>query len=114
MSGVMIRETLTGGSRYAFMGTSASGAIRWQRRSSTSNGTSAAKGGNAAFPNIWVRVVRTGNTLYGYKSTNGSSWTLVSSGTVNMASNIYVGLVAASGSSTVLSTSVFTNITVIP
>jgi hypothetical protein len=114
LSGVMIRESLTSGSKYAFLGVSPSGAIRWQRRGRTSSGTSTAKGGNGTLPNVWTRLVRSGDTLYGYKSGNGVDWTLVSSSTITMAPNIYFGLVVASGTTSTLTTSVFTNLTVVP
>ena len=52
--------------------------------------------------------------FYGYKSANGTSWTLVGSRAITMATNIHVGLAVASGSSSVLNSSTFTNVTVIP
>jgi hypothetical protein len=113
-AGAMIRENLTSGSRYAFMGITPAGSFRWQRRSSTSGGTSTTKAGSATLPKVWVRVVRTGNTLYGYKSTDGVNWTLVNSSTISMSANAYIGWAVASGSSTTLDTSVFTNVTVVP
>jgi hypothetical protein len=114
LSAVMIRETLTSGSKYALMGFSPGGNLRWQRRYNTSGGTSTGKGGYGSPPKLWVRVVRTGNTFYGYKSTDGSSWTQVASYNITMASNIYVGLAVASGNSGILATSMFSNVTVVP
>jgi hypothetical protein len=114
LGGVMIRESLTSGSKYAFVGISPTGNIRWQRRTNTGGGTSSTKGGTGILPNIWVRVLRKGNTLYGYKSTNGSSWTQLNSSIVSMAPNIYIGLAVASGATTVTSSMVSTNLTVVP
>ncbi len=112
--GVMIRENLTGGSRYALMGMNANGQWRAQRRTATSGSTAISKSGQASPPAAWVRLVRSGDTLSSYKSSDGTNWTLVNSSTVTMASNIYLGLAVASGSSTVLNTSVFSNVTVVP
>ena len=112
--GVMIRESLTSNSRYALMGISPNGVLRWQRRSGSGNGSSSSKSGSGTPPNVWVRVVRTGNTLYGYKSTDGTNWSSVNSTSISMASNIYVGIAVASGSSGVLNTSQFTNVVVVP
>jgi hypothetical protein len=112
--GAMIRETLTSGSRYALMGISPGSGWRWQRRNSTGNGTSSAKSGNVTPPNVWTRLVRSGNTLSGYKSTDGANWTLVNSSTIVMATNIYIGFAVGSGMSGVLNSSVFTNATVVP
>ena len=112
--GVMIRESLTSGSEYAFMGISPDGTFRWQRRSSTGGTTSSTTSTIGTPPNVWARLVRTGNTLYGYKSTDGTNWTQVNSRSITMATNIYVGLAVASGSSTSLNTATFTNVTVVP
>ena len=112
--GTMIRESLTSGSRYTFMGMSTAGTFRWQRRSNTSGGTSSSKAGNASPPSAWTRLVRRGNTFYGYKSADGTNWSLVNSSTISMATNIYIGLAVASGSSSSLITTAFTNVTVVP
>ena len=103
--GVMVRESLTSGSRYAFMGISPDGRFRWQRRSSTSGSTSSTASTYGTVPNVWLRLVRTGNTLYGYRSTDGVTWTLVNSRSISMAVNIHIGLAVASGASTTLNAS---------
>jgi hypothetical protein len=112
--GLMIRESLTSGSEYAFMGISPTGTFRWQRRIKTGGTTSSSTLGTGTPPNVWARLVRTNGMFYGYKSTNGTSWTQVGSRSISMASSIYVGLAVASGSSSVLNSSTFTNVTVVP
>ena len=112
--GVMIRESLTSGSKYAFMGISPDGTFRWQRRTSTGGTTSSTTSGTGTPPNAWARLVRTNGMFYGYKSANGTNWTLVNSRNITMATNIYVGLAVASGSTTAVNTSTFTNVTVVP
>ena len=110
----MIRESLTGGSRYTFMGLTGNGAYRWQRRSNTSGSTTSTTSGTGTPPNVWVRLVRTGNSLAGYKSPDGTNWTQVTSRSITMATNIYVGLAVASGSSNTLNTATFNTINVVP
>jgi hypothetical protein len=62
-----------------------------------------------------VRLVRSGDTLTGYKSADGVTWTQVgSSVTITMASNIYVGLAITAHNSTSAATGVFDNVTVVP
>ena len=112
--GVMIRESLTSGSRYAWMGISPDGTFRWQRRDNTGGSTSSRTSTIGTPPNAWTRLVRTGNALYAYNSTNGTNWTQVSSRSITMATNIYVGLAVASGSSNTLNRATFTNVTVVP
>jgi len=114
VTGTMIRESLTSGSKYALMGLSKGTGQCWQRRSNTGGGTSSTKAGSATPPNVWTRLVRQGNTLSGYKSADGTNWTQVNSSTITMATNIYIGFVVASGSTTTLSTTLFTNVTVVP
>lgn len=113
-AGAMIRENLTSGSRYAFMGLTPSGGFRWQRRNNTGGGTYSSKSGSTRFPKAWVRVVRSGSTFYGYKSTDGATWTLVNSASIGMATNIYLGWAVVSGSTSSLDTASLTNVSVIP
>ena len=112
--GVMIRETLTVGSRYAYVGLSQDLKFRWQRRSSTSGSTSSTTSTQSTLPNTWVRLVRAGNTITGYKSTDGKTWAKVSSRSIAMAANIYIGYVVASGSPTNATTVTFGNGAVVP
>jgi sulfur relay (sulfurtransferase) complex TusBCD TusD component (DsrE family) len=112
--GVMIRESLTTDAKCAFMGLSPDGTFRWQRRSATAGNTASATSGTGTPPNAWVRIMRVGGTLSGYKSADGVNWTFVNSRSITMAANIYIGLAVASGSSTTLNTSTFANLTVLP
>jgi regulation of enolase protein 1 (concanavalin A-like superfamily) len=110
----MIRESLTGGSKHAFMGISPNGAFRWIYRNSTGGSTLGKLSVTATLPNIWVRLVRSGNILTAYRSTDGVRWSRVDTRTISMASNIYIGLAVASGSSTTLNTATMSNVTVVP
>lgn len=107
-AGVMMRSALTTASTHAslFM-TPASGAS-FQSRVNV-NGTSVATNSAASLP-YWVRVVRNGNTFTGYKSTNGTSWTLVGSQTISMGSTIYIGLAYTSHNANTSGTAAFTNV----
>jgi hypothetical protein len=114
LTGAMIRESLTSVSKYALMGLSPGGSMRWQRRSNTGGGTWGSKAGSGTPPKVWVRVVRSGNTISGYKSSDGVNWTLAGSSSLTMAANIYIGLSVASGSTNTVAASVFNNVTVVP
>jgi hypothetical protein len=62
-----------------------------------------------------VRLVRSGTTITAYKSTNGTTWTSVGSTTnTTFATTCYIGLAVASGSTTTLNTSQFSNVSVTP
>jgi hypothetical protein len=95
-AGVMIRENLTRGAKYASVGLSPEGKCRWQVRNSTSGATVTVDTSTGTAP-AWVKLVRSGNELNGYLSADGVTWQNVASATNVMAPNICVGLVVSSG-----------------
>lgn len=112
--GVMMRDTLTAGSKMAFMGVDGSGNYYSLRRTSTGGTTSSTASGSGTAPAVWVRLVRTGSSIVAYKSANGTSWTQVLKANLSMATNCYFGLSVASGSTGTLNTSTFDTLTVTP
>jgi hypothetical protein len=113
-AGVIIRETLTSGSKYSFLGILPDGTVRSQTRLSTASGSSGANFGSLTLPNAWARLVRSNNSVLAYQSTDGATWSLVSSNSIIMATNIYFGLAVASGTNTALSSATFTNVVAVP
>jgi hypothetical protein len=113
-AGVMIRETLTGNSRHAFMMVSAQNGLDLEYRTTTGGPTAEVYRGNNGRVPVWVRLVRTGNTFKGYYSTDGVSWTLQGSVTVTMGSSVYIGLGVSSLKNTVLNTATLDNVRVVP
>jgi regulation of enolase protein 1 (concanavalin A-like superfamily) len=110
-AGVMIRESMNAGARHASMLATGSNGWSFQYRD-VLNGvsfTSPGPGGNAPG---WVRLVRSANVFTAYHSTDGTSWLLVGSETIPMASSVYVGLAVGSRVSTVTTTATFTNVAV--
>ena len=96
-AGVMIRETLSANARNVFIalepvvGGTAGGNVFSSRSVTSGTTTTTVLGNHQAVPS-WLKLVRSGTTLTGYSSTNGTTW--VSSGTVNisMTGTNYVGL----------------------
>jgi regulation of enolase protein 1 (concanavalin A-like superfamily) len=114
-AGVMIRESLTPGSAYGLMGLLSGNAVRLRGRSTTGANSRSTPPTAGTPPNLWVRLVRTGNTLTGYKSTDGVNWGMPAGRyVVPMAANIYIGLAVASGSANGSNTAAFSNLTVVP
>ena len=110
-AGVMIRESLNTGARHASMFATGGNGWTFQYRDVT-NGmsfVSADSGGNAPG---WVRLVRAGDRLTGYHSTDGKSWSVVGSETIDMSSSVYVGLAVSSRVATVTTAATFTNVAV--
>src|SRR4029077_17699826 len=90
--GVMIRETLTAGSRYAAVVITPSTSIVFQRRTNT-NGTTAsttATGPQLVVP-YWLKLTRTGNSLGSYYSSDGVTWTSAGNNGVAMGSSVLIG-----------------------
>jgi regulation of enolase protein 1 (concanavalin A-like superfamily) len=109
-AGVMIRESLTAGSRHAAMVATGTQGWSFPRRIATGGTTYGSPYYAGAAPG-WVRLVREGNLFSGYTSTDGTTWSLVSSDTITMASTVYVGLAVTSHNTGARATAAFTNVT---
>jgi regulation of enolase protein 1 (concanavalin A-like superfamily) len=96
-AGVMIRETLTAGSKYAAAVITPSNGIIFQRRTAT-NGTTAntTATGTQLVVSYWLKLTRTGNSLASYYSSDGLTWTSGGSSSVTMGSSVFVGLAVTS------------------
>jgi len=115
-AGVMIRETLGGGSAHAFVAATPtpSHGISYQRRLvtddvSTSTDVSVAP---ATLP-YWVKLTRTGNTFAAQYSTDGATWvdiTVTPALTFTMANNVYIGLAVTSHLAGTASGAVFSRV----
>jgi hypothetical protein len=110
-AGVMIRGDLTAGSANAMSGASAAHGMFFQSRVSNGGQSTVLADGVGAAPR-WVRLVRSGNTLTGYQSTDGIAWTLISSKTVTLPVHVYVGLAVTSHNPSTSATASFSNVTV--
>ncbi len=108
-AGVMIRETLTSSSKHAMMVVARSNGTAFQRRTSTGGSSTHTAGSSVTAP-YWVKLARVGNTLTGYESSNGSTWTQVGTDTITMATNVYIGLCVTSHNDGTLCTAVVDNI----
>lgn len=107
--GVMIRETLTPGSRHAFMLVSANKGLAFQRRVNTNDITTHTAGAAAQAP-AFVMLVRSGDTITASSSMDGASWTVVGVESISMAATVYVGVAVTSHSAGVLATANFDSV----
>ncbi|HEY2953113.1 MAG TPA: lamin tail domain-containing protein, partial [Verrucomicrobiae bacterium] len=96
-AGLMARETLTAGSRYAatFATPSVSGCF-FQYRGTNASPTLQSGSFPVSYPNTWLRVKRVGNLFTGYASFDGDNWSLLGSTTIAMANAVYVGMAVTS------------------
>ena len=109
--GVMIRESLTAGSRHAYALMSAGAGNAFQRRVDT-NGSSTNTSGWAVTAPGWVRLVRTGDRFEAFQSANGTSWTSIGSEVIPMGQTVYAGLAVTSHSSGAATEVIFTDVSV--
>ncbi|MDH7600160.1 MAG: discoidin domain-containing protein [Sedimentisphaerales bacterium] len=114
-AGVMIREGLDSSSRHAMVVVTPRQGVSFQRRLE-SGGTSYntdLKGVNAPY---WVRITRTGNTFIGECSADGLTWTPVgadatqSQATIEMPSDVYIGLAVCSHVANVPTAAMFSDV----
>lgn len=113
-AGIMIRESITSGSRQASLSLLANGQLEFLRRSSTGGSVKSTLTAGNGTPDNWIRLVRSGQKITAYKSANGTSWTSIGSQSITMASTISFGLVTASGNTNSLSTAKIANVVVVP
>ena len=109
--GVMIRETLAANCSHVLMAVTPGVGSAFQRRLTTGALSVNTTGPRVTAP-YWVKLVRSGNTFSGYVSSNGVSWTLVGSDTINMANSVLVGLAVTSHTKTALCTAAMDGVSV--
>lgn len=111
-AGVMIRETLSPGATNGFPADYGP-YILFIRRTTIGGSTSSAYDASNVVLPYWVKLVRSGNTFTGYKSTDGVNWPQLETGfTISMAQNVYIGLAVSSGSNSTLTTATFDNVSI--
>jgi len=112
-AGVMIRNSVSASAAQAYQLVAFSPAkgVPFQRRTSDGDISVSTSGSQSTAPR-WVKLVRSGNTITGYESADGTTWTLVGSDTIPMANTVYVGLAVSSHTTTTTATATFDNVSV--
>lgn len=106
-AGVMFRADLTPGAAYALMTLTPTSGASFQYR--TAAGTQAQMSGQdwgVGAPQ-WVRLVRTGNTITAYTSSDRTNWKPQGTATIALPDEAYVGLAVTAHNNTTLNTAVF-------
>jgi hypothetical protein len=107
----MIRESLAAGSKHGFMLVTPSKGLYFQWRAST-NGLSGSTSAVSGAAPVWLKLVRAGSVLTGFRSADGVNWTTVGSRSVAMGSTVYVGFAVSSLVQLVSASATFTNYSV--
>ena len=111
-TGVMIRGALSGSAAMGATLVNDNDATTFLRRPTDGGSVVTASGPQVAAP-VWVRLVRTGNTLTSYASTDGTSWQVIGQTTVTLPATVYVGLALDSHSNSATATAAVSQVTVI-
>ncbi|MFC1795152.1 hypothetical protein ACFL3Q_16395, partial [Planctomycetota bacterium] len=119
-AGVMIRETLDAGSKFAAVFITPGNGCRYQARMDTdidaTSDTSVATAEQIAITApYWVKLERdVAGNFRGYYSANGSTWQQMSWNprNISMSSNVYIGLAVTSHNTGAICEAVFSNVTI--
>ena len=113
-AGVMIRETLQPGSKFAAVYSTPDYGCRYQARltmgvDAVSDSSVATAEQIALRAPHWVKIERVGNSFNGYYSTDGANWTAMAWNpqTIVMGANAYIGLALTSHAAGVLGSAEF-------
>ncbi len=110
-AGIMIREKLTANSKHAFAMRAYSSAIGYKFQYRRTDGAITIDSTPTPYQDAeWVRIKRKGNTITGYRSSNGNSWIQVSSKTIPLTDSVYVGLALTSHNAYAKNTALFSNL----
>jgi fibronectin-binding autotransporter adhesin len=96
-AGVMFRDSSAAGAIFASLSRSSSNGVSFQWRSST-NGTAQSAGVSNITGTVWVDLVRNGNSISAYYSTNGTTWTQIgTTQTISFSNNTILAGMAVAG-----------------
>jgi endonuclease/exonuclease/phosphatase family metal-dependent hydrolase len=112
-AGVMLRGALSAGSAHVILDVKPGGGIEFMKRATNGGTTAFIAGASVAAP-VWVRLVKTDNTVVASWSSNGATWTEVGRTTIALPTLVYAGLAVTSHTTSALNTSTFDNVTVTP
>ncbi len=107
-AGVMIRESLDPESKEVAVVVSSECGIasQWRRETSDRTGWSGTSGGAP----YWIKLERSGDSFFAYKSIDGENWIQFSNISVSMVSDVYVGLCVTSHDPGKINTASFDNV----
>jgi regulation of enolase protein 1 (concanavalin A-like superfamily) len=110
-AGIMLRETLATNSKFAFAAVTPANGTFFGSRTSTGGMAKRVATSSYSLP-LWLKLTRTGSTIVGYRSTNGTTWTELGRATISMNGTVHVGLAVTSHRAGTLSTAKFDNVAV--
>lgn len=111
-AGVMVRATLSSESRHAMIISTVGHGVAFKYRKRDGGPSAPSGSGRRLSMPVWLRLVRSGNTLTGYVSRNGSHWWRWDRVRISLPRSVLIGLALTSHADGVLATATFDNVTV--
>lgn len=106
-AGVMIREGLAPGARNIALLLTPTNGVHAQVRATAAGQTTSTSGPWGITAPQWVRLTRAGDTITAATSADGVAWTTVSTATLALGSQVYVGFAVTSHNNAALCTATF-------
>jgi len=114
-AGLMARETLTPGGRFAAsLATPVMNGCFFEWRDPAGSTNQAGGSFPDNYPNMWLRLNRVGNLLSGFASYDGQTWSLLASQSIALSNQLYLGFAVDSDQSNQTVTAQFLQISNMP
>jgi regulation of enolase protein 1 (concanavalin A-like superfamily) len=94
-AGLMLRDSLDPSAAHVILDVRPDGNVEFMTRSSTGGETTYLAGAVASFP-VWLRLTRSGSSVTGEISQDGSTWTTVGTASPSIAADALIGIAVTS------------------
>jgi hypothetical protein len=111
LCGVMLRENISSGSKYAFAALTWQGGPVFQSRA-LMDGFTMSAAGPAAKPPHWLKLTRSGDIFSGNNSADGTHWLATGSVTNTLNKNLLAGFAVTAHNNSVLNATLFDSVTI--
>ncbi|HEX4119321.1 MAG TPA: PQQ-dependent sugar dehydrogenase [Verrucomicrobiae bacterium] len=112
-AGIMLRENVSAGAKYVFVGFTGQGGSVLQTRPMADQ-SSTSLDGPVAKPPSWLKLVRHGQDFDGYVSADGKNWQPAGHATIPMEKNMLAGLAVTAHNNSVLNSTLFEGVKISP
>ena len=109
--GIMFRENVSTGAKYAFVGFAGQGGSLFQSREATDKSSMSTDGPATKAPG-WLKLVRTGDTFQGFVSADGAKWLPAGNVTIPMPKTALVGLALTAHNNSALNSTLYDKVTI--
>ncbi len=112
-AGVMIRQSLTANSAYAYINVEpgTAGRTDFETRDTVGGGVTNFTGITNRAP-VYMRLTRSGSTFTAEASTDGSNWTLINTRAISMSAGVYIGMAVTAAEPGLLSSADFSTVSI--